>query len=57
MYDDDDKVFPLTEDEDILDFDSDAFPGGVEDDFADEDEPLNIGTKIDEEEGEEMELE
>jgi hypothetical protein len=54
---DDDKVFPVVEEEDVLDFNSDSFPGGIEDDFTEDDEPLNIGTKLDdEEEGEEMEL-
>lgn len=55
---DDDKIFPLAEEEDALEFNGDVFPGGVEEDFPDdEDEPLSIGTKLDaEEEVEEIEL-
>ena len=57
----DDGTFPINDtEEEVLDFNSDTFPGGIEDDFdelADEDEPLNIGTKFEEEEAaEELEI-
>ncbi len=41
MYNDDDKIFPLVEEDEATDFDGDAFPG-LEDDLLDEDEVLAV---------------
>ncbi len=56
MYDDDEKVLAHDEDEDELtdNFDGDSFPG-LDDDVEDEDEPLNIGMKDDDDDSESME--
>ncbi len=54
MYDEEEKVFSTDEDEMADDFDGETFPG-LDDDLVDEDEPLNIGIKVEAEEGEVME--